>query len=73
MIKKEDKFFDEDLSMSAIRAKRNKLLSETDYMMVSDYPIAESDKNKLIAYRRELRDLPSVVDIKNPTFPEKPI
>ena len=38
-----------------VRAKRNDLLSQTDHMMVDDYPI---DHDRLMSYRQALRDLP---------------
>lgn len=38
-----------------VRAKRNDLLSQTDHMMVADYPI---DHDRLMSYRQALRDLP---------------
>ena len=48
-----------------------KLLQETDYLIMPDYPLSSDDK---IKYRQELRDLPNnIKDINNIIFPIKPI
>lgn len=58
---------------SDIRAQRNALLSETDYLVNNDYPISESDKNSIRAYRQALRDIPQQRGFpKNAVWPEKP-
>ena len=52
-----------------LRANRNKLLTETDYLANSD--VAMSDEMR--AYRQALRDLPAnTSDPANPTWPTKP-
>ena len=55
-----------------LRNKRNRLLSETDYLGLSDNTLASNMKT----YRQELRDLPSGLDtvdkVKNVTWPTKP-
>lgn len=63
---------DEELAQQ-IRAKRNSLLSQTDYLMMPDYPISD-DKRKLIEeYRHALRDIPEQSGFpRNITWPEKP-
>lgn len=43
---------------TAIREKRDLLLSETDYLMTQDYPISVADRELMIAYRKALRDIP---------------
>ena len=40
------------------------LLSETDYMMMPDYPMSDTDRDALRAYRQLLRDIP-----EQPGFP----
>lgn len=46
-------------AFAAIRFERDKRLSETDYMVMPDYPI-EADKLETVkAYRQALRDLPA--------------
>ena len=55
-----------------LRNKRNRLLSETDYLGLSDNTLASNMKT----YRQELRDLPSGLDtvekVANVTWPPKP-
>lgn len=41
-----------------VRAQRDALIAETDYLMMSDYPISEEDKTELETYRQALRDVP---------------
>ena len=47
---------DEQLA-SDIRAKRNNLIAETDYLLMSDYPLTEEKKACVLAYRQALRDI----------------
>ena len=63
---------DEELAQQ-IRAKRNSLLSQTDYLMMPDYPISD-DKRKLIEeYRQALRDIPEQSGFpRTITWPDKP-
>jgi len=56
-----------------IRNKRNQLLKETDYLVLSDYPLSPENKNLIEVYRQQLRDIPQ--NYSNPfdvVFPEKP-
>lgn len=56
-----------------VRAKRDSLLQETDYLMMSDYPINSTSKNSFESYRQELRDLPSkFTDPDSVVWPVKP-
>ena len=61
-----------DRDLFELRRKRNKLLSETDYLALSDNTLA----NNMKTYRQELRDLPSGLDtvekVANVTWPTKP-
>ena len=61
-----------DRDLFELRRKRNRLLSETDYLALSDNTLA----NNMKTYRQELRDLPSGLDtvdkVKNVTWPTKP-
>ena len=61
-----------DRDLSELRKKRNRLLSETDYLALSDNTLASNMKT----YRQELRDLPSGLDtvekVANVTWPTKP-
>lgn len=56
-----------------VRSERDLLLSETDYLMASDYPIEEDKKAELIVYRQALRDVPEQEGFPTSvTWPEKP-
>ena len=61
-----------DRDLFELRRKRNRLLSETDYLGLSDNTLASNMKT----YRQELRDLPSGLDtvekVANVTWPTKP-
>lgn len=62
-----------DLLKSDIRAQRNAILSETDYLVNNDYPISDSDKKIIREYRQALRDIPQQQGFpKNVIWPEKP-
>ena len=51
-----------------LRMERDKLLRNTDFMLVSDYPHkSEVIKNQWITYRQSLRDLPSNINISDLT------
>ena len=54
---------------SELRAKRNQLLAETDYLALADHTLSA----EMTAYRQSLRDLPSnTTDPANPVWPTKP-
>ena len=65
---------DEELA-TQIRAKRNSLLSQTDYLMMPDYPISDEYREKIKTYRQELRDITEQEnfprDVIFPTLPEE--
>ncbi len=56
---------------------RNKLLEQSDYIMMPDYPISEEEREKWAVYRQELRDITNqeawitndVMAIKMPVSP----
>jgi len=56
------------------RSKRDRLITETDYVMMPDYPISELDKGALEDYRQALRDVPQQSGFPEsivwPEFPE---
>ena len=55
--------------MAGIRAKRNKLLADTDYLALSDVTLSTD----MQTYRQSLRDLPAnTSDPASPTWPVKP-
>ena len=49
---------DEDYAAEA-REKRNRLIAETDYLMMLDYPLSEEKRAAVAAYRQALRDVPA--------------
>ena len=61
-----------DRAILKLRIKRNRLLTETDWMANSDVTMSDDWKT----YRQELRDLPSGLDtvekIEAKEFPTKP-
>jgi hypothetical protein len=61
-----------DMAMSNLRAKRNKLLAETDYLALADNTMTEEVKT----YRQALRDitigLSTVNEVNAVVFPVKP-
>jgi len=56
-----------EMEIDVIREKRNKLLQESDYRALPDYP----QRDKWILYRQELRDFPSVW-VEEMEFPSPP-
>lgn len=57
-----------EMEIDVVREKRNKLLQESDFRAVPDYP----QRDKWIVYRQQLRDLPETWTPDTP-FPEPPI
>ena len=61
-----------DRAMADLRAKRNRLLSATDYLALSDNTMTE----EMISYRQSLRDitigLSTVSEVNAVVFPVKP-
>ena len=55
------------------RQERNRRLAEVDWIFSSDYQVEDTLYKEWLAYRKALRDLPSLTeDPANPTWPEKP-
>ena len=60
---------DPQFYLDQLRNKRNRLLSETDYLALSDQTMSD----EMTAYRQALRDLPAnTADPENPVWPTKP-
>ena len=57
----------DDLLLDEMREERNRLLQESDYRALPDYP----QRDKWILYRQALRDFPSIWLPDRP-FPETP-
>ncbi|QPZ53660.1 hypothetical protein HTVC203P_gp36 [Pelagibacter phage HTVC203P] len=61
-----------DMAMEDLRAKRNRLLAETDYYALSDQTLSD----EMRTYRQDLRDitegLTTVEEVNAVVFPTKP-
>ena len=61
-----------DMAMADLRAKRNKLLADTDHYALSDQTLSDDMRT----YRQSLRDitngLTTVADVEAVVFPNKP-
>jgi hypothetical protein len=62
-----------DMALDNLRAKRNKILADSDYIVLSDSPVA--DKSNWLTYRQSLRDitqgLSTVEQVQAVVFPVK--
>ena len=57
-----------------VRLERNKLLSYTDHLIQSDYPISDEKKQEIKVYRQALRDIPQQDGFPdNIVWPDKPV
>jgi hypothetical protein len=63
-----------DMALNNLRIKRNKLLVDSDYVVLADSPV--TDKSNWITYRQALRDitngLTTIEQVNNITWPTKP-
>lgn len=58
------------VTIEQVRSKRNKLLRESDYTQMPDWP---GDKEAWARYRQALRDVPqNIKSLENVEWPEKP-
>ena len=58
---------------TTIRTKRNLLLTETDYLLMPDYPISKEYLEKVKEYRQQLRDITKQDEFPTKvTFPDFP-
>ena len=56
-----------------IRIQRSSLLSQSDWRLAPDSPLSDGDKEKWVAYRKKLRDLPATnSDPTKIVFPDAP-
>ena len=46
-------------SWDRVRQERDAFLSHSDKYLLSDYPITDANKTKIVTYRQSLRDIPS--------------
>ena len=66
---------DQETLDKEIRAKRNRLLTNSDWTQVPDSPLSESSKQAWAAYRQSLRDFPEVntgIDWEDIVWPTQP-
>ena len=63
-----------DIALDNLRAKRNKLLADSDYIVLADSPV--NDKANWLTYRQALRDLTEGLDtvakVNAVVFPNRP-
>lgn len=68
--------------IAAVRAKRDRLLLNTDWIVARHIEqttiglsttITEEQYIALLKYRQKLRDIPSKINLKNPSWPTNPI
>ena len=63
----------DEILANQIRAKRDSLLEQTDYLVTSDYPINDDRLAKIKIYRQALRDISEQSGFpRSITWPEKP-
>ena len=65
-----------DMALDNLRAKRNKLLADSDYIVLADSNFTPAKKSEWMTYRTALRNLTQGLDtiekINNVTYPLKP-
>jgi len=65
-----------DRAIAGLRQRRNLLLSSSDWTVLSDSPLSETEKTAWLEYRRDLRDITEGVTtaakVKAVVFPVKP-
>ena len=65
-----------DMAMEDLRAKRNKLLADSDYTVLQDSTYTDAQVAEWVIYRQALRDitnnLTTVADVESVVFPTKP-
>ena len=67
-----DELLSQEEKEEKIRAQRNNLLAETDYLLMPDYPIFEDKLKQVKQYRQKLRDIPDQPGFPNSvTWPDK--
>ena len=62
----------DEQKLEQVRLWRNDELILTDWTILPDSPLSETDKTSWTTYRQELRDLPATIDISNPNIPSRP-
>lgn len=58
---------------AGVRMERDALISETDFLMMPDYPLSDDEREALTQYRQALRDLPQAEGFPDAiAWPEAP-
>ena len=65
-----------DRAIAQLRQRRNALLASSDWTVLSDSPLSQTEKTAWLEYRQALRDITEGVTteakVKAVVFPEKP-
>jgi hypothetical protein len=65
-----------DRAIAGLRSKRNSILASSDWTVLSDSPLSETEKTAWLEYRQDLRDITEGVNteakVKAVVFPDKP-
>ena len=65
-----------DRAIAGLRQRRNTLLSSSDWTVLSDSPLSETEKTAWLEYRQDLRDITEGLNteakVKAVVFPDKP-
>jgi hypothetical protein len=65
-----------DRAIAGLRSKRNSLIASSDWTVLSDSPLSETEKTAWLEYRQDLRDitegLNTVAKVNAVVFPTKP-
>ena len=64
---------DTKIMWKKVRQERNQLLGESDYLILADAPVDETQKQEWTTYRQALRDIPQDYDSPDEVvYPDKP-
>lgn len=65
-----------DMALDNLRAKRNKLLADSDYLILQDSTLTPTKKSEWMTYRTNLRNLTqglnTIEKVNNVAYPLKP-
>jgi hypothetical protein len=65
-----------DRAIAGLRSRRNALIASSDWTVLSDSPLSETEKTAWLEYRQDLRDITEGVNteakVKSVVFPTKP-
>jgi hypothetical protein len=65
-----------DRAIAGLRQRRNALIASSDWTVLSDSPLSETEKNAWLEYRQDLRDITEGLNteakVKAVVFPDKP-